>query len=197
MQSKTKTKRKPMDDKFAVIKPNSDIRLDRLAAGREAVAKAKSETITLADFINQNYSAGKGLGSGELLKVTIKDIGLMPFEVDIFDARIIVVEVTGKTRKDFDGNDAPERIYKGRHSSMNGALVFIGSMVSKRRLQSLPTSNITLMDYHSSYSAYWQYIGRVIMPAYGKALDALQDKFPFTQISQGRTDRENWFNDED
>jgi hypothetical protein len=193
MTKDTKFKDKSMADEFAIIKTTGDIRLDKLKAGREAVAKAKSETITLHDFIQQNYHSGKGAGSGEALRVTIKDTGLIPFEIDIYDARIITVEITGKTRKDFEGNDTPERIYRGRCHSMGAALQDISALVGRRKLQALPTSTVTLRDYHNAYAAYWKYVASVVNPAYAKALDALQDKFPFTQISQGRTDKENWF----
>lgn len=196
MAKGTNTER-AMADEFAIIKPVADIRLDKLKASREAVAKAKSETITLADFINQNYHSGKGAGSGEALKVTIKDIGILPFELDIYDNRIIVVEVTGKMRKDFDGNDTPERIYRGRCYSMSAALQDIGQLMGKRKLQALPSGNITVRDYHNAYSAYWKYLASVVNPAYAKALDALQDNFPFTKISVGKNDKvKKWF-DED
>lgn len=187
------TKKKLHSD-FAIIKPTADIRLDRLKASREAVALAKTTTITLSDFIKENYHVGIGAGTGESLKVTIRDIGLMPFEIDIYDARIIVVEVTGKARKDFDGKEVPERLYRSRCLSIGSALKDIADMAGRRKLQSLPSNTITLRDYHNAYAAYWKYVASVVNPAYNKALDVLQEKFPFTQISQGRSDEENWFN---
>src|ERR1017187_784704 len=94
-----------------VAKPENAIRLDKMAAGIEALKQAKSVTITLQQFIKEQYHFSKTPNKSTAFKCTIKDPGLSPFEIDIYDARVILVEVTGKMRKDFDGNEVPERIY--------------------------------------------------------------------------------------
>lgn len=187
------TKRK-MHTGIAVIKTTADIRLSKVLAGAEARKDAKEATITLKQFIKEEYPREFVPPTNvTAFKCTIRDIGLFPFEIDIYDARIILVEVTGKLRKDFDGNEVPERIYRGRHHNVGSALKDIADIMSMRKIMSMESTVITLRDYANSYATYNKYLATVVNPAYAKALDAIQDKFPFTQISEGRDDEENWF----
>lgn len=182
---------KRLHNNTAIIKPTHDIRLSKLLASQEAVRQAKAATITLKDFINENYHFDEeGVTA---FKCTIRDVGLAPFEIDIFDARIIVVEVTGRMRKDFDGNEVPERLYRGRNHNMTTTLHDIAHMMAKRKISAMDSTVITLRDYYNAYAAFYKYISGIINKDYAKALDAIQDKLPFTQISEGRSDEEDWF----
>lgn len=182
--------KRKLNNEDKILKTTNEVRLSKLLASQEAIRQDKAATITLKDFIRQNYHFDETDEAPTAFKCTIKDIGLAPFEIDVFDARIILVEVTGKMRKDFDGNEVPERLYKGRNYSINGTLNQIADMMARRKIMGGESTVITLRDYHNAYQAYYRYIVGVINKDYTKALDALQDKFPFTQISEGRSDEE-------
>lgn len=189
------TDKKNMRTECMVLKPSTDIRLTKLS--KEQRAAAKEATITLKDFINEEYHFGTKPLEGEdkptAFRCTIKDIGLHPFEIDIYDARIILVEVTGKTRKDFDGNEVPERLYRGRNYNIGSTLKDIADIMAKRKINALDASVITLRDYSNAYKSFYKYIAGIVSKDYAKALDAMQDNFPFTQLSEGRNDEEDWF----
>lgn len=176
-----------------VVKPSVSIRLDKLAASREAMKAVKDTSISLRDFINQNYHAYTKDNNTPVIRCTIKDIGLAPFEVDIYDCRMIVVEVTGKSRKDKDGVEVPERLYCGRFYNIGSVLTFISRRFSERKIMSRDSTVITLRDYVDSFTAYDNYLANVVRPEYAKALDAIQDNFPFTKISVEANDEEDWF----
>lgn len=182
-----------MHNNSVIIKPSGDIRLSKLLASQQALREAKSATITLKDFIAENYHFGTVGGVDTAFKCTIRDIGLAPFEIDIYDARIIVVEVTGKFRKDFEGNEVPERVYRGRNNNLSTALHDIASIMGRRKLLAMDSTVVTLRDYHNAFAPFYRYVCNVINKDYGRALDVMQDKFPFTQISEGRSDEEDWF----
>lgn len=175
-----------------VAKPTHDIRLDRLAASRAAIATAKAKTITLKDFIAENYHFAEGEDKIGHFKCTIKDIGLHPFEIDIYDARIILVEVTGKTRKDFGGRVVPERLYRGRNYNMASTLADIATIMAQRKIQGGESTVITLRDYHNAYAGFYKYVSGIVSKDYAKALAAMEAKFPFTQLSED-SDEESWF----
>ncbi len=180
--------KKKMGAEFAIIKPTHDIRLSKLLTSQAEAKKRKEATITLREFIAQEYPR-EFTDTTTAFKCTIKDMGLAPFEIDIYDARIIVVEVTGKMLS----NNVPERIYKARENSITSALHTIGSIMAKRKIKAMDSTVITMRDFHNAYSSFYKYIATVVNPAYAKALDAIQDKLPFTQISEGRSDEEDWF----
>lgn len=184
---------KELKPDYTVIKLSNEIRLSKMLASREARNKAKDVTITLKDFIKEEYHFVETAKHKKAFKCTIKDVGLVPFEIDIYDARIILVEVTGKVRKDFDGNEIPERLYRGRCHTITEALKDIAGIIAKRKIEAMPTTVITLRDYHNAYAKFYTYIVGIINPEYKKALNDIQKNFPFVQISEGRTDEEDWF----
>lgn len=190
--AKEKTKHN-MHEGVTVVKPITDIRLSKQLASQEAMRQAKTTTITLKDFINENYHLGASDSSITVFKCTIKDIGLAPFQIDVYDTRIILVEVTGKMRKDFGGVIVPERLYRGRFTNISSVLKTIGDKMAMRKIMGGESTVLTLREYHNAYHAYNKYIAGIISKEYAKALEAMQDKFPFTQISEGRSDEENWF----
>lgn len=186
-------KKRRMHEGTAVIKPTAEIKLDRMLAAREVISKAKADKITLKEFIREQYHFGLSDSSITAFKCTIEDIGLAPFAIDVYDTRIIVVEVTGKTRKDFDGNEVPERLYRGRFNNMSSTLKYIADVMSMRKIMGGESTVITLREYHNAYFSFQKYIAGIVSKDYAKALDAMQEKFPFTQISEGRDDEEDWF----
>lgn len=181
--------------KAFIAKPTHEIRLSKLLASQEALRNSKEATITLRDFIAQQYPAipKEGNEPGKAFRCTIKDIGLHPFEIDIYDARIILVEVTGKIRKNFAGEEVPERLYRGRNYTMNSTLHDIADIMAKRKILGGESTIITLREYHNVYSAFYKYVCGIINKDYSKALNVMEQTFPFTQLSEGRSDEEDWF----
>lgn len=181
---------KKLNNVGLVVKTAASIQV-KSATDKEKKNRVVS-TISLKEFITEEYHFTPAEEKHGVFKCTIRDIGISPFEIDIYDARIILVEVTGKTRKDFDQNEVPERIYRGRFQCISTVLKTIGDIVASRKIMGGESTIITLRDYYNAGHSYNKYIASIVNKDYSKALDAMVVKFPFTVLSED-SDGEDWF----
>lgn len=188
-------KNNPFDKSFAVYKPIAQVEVKKLTPEERKAQKAL--VINLRDFILGEYPKPEKVEgatpTSSYFRCTIKDMGLHPFEIDIYDVRILLIEVLDKQVKDADGNMVPFRRFVSRHYSINTALDAIATITAKRKLNKMDSSVITMRDYHDAYYGIQKYLAKVIAPEYAKALDKLQAALPFTQISVNEDDEEEWF----
>jgi hypothetical protein len=188
-----KSDRLPLYNGDKVLKSTQAIRLEKMKASLEATKQAKALTITLREFIKQQY-VNDNTAVSEYLKVTIKDIGLHPYEVDVYDCRMIVVKVIpDRFVKNESDELVPYRKYIGRHYGMNEVLNCIRHHIKSDALMATGKGVVTIPDVINAYFAFEKYLASMVHPEYAAALTALQKNLNFTRISVEPTDEEDWF----
>lgn len=176
-----------MGNDFAILKTMASIKI------LPDVPKTETKPINLRQFINQEYPKVGTVPVGTtLFKCTIRDIGITPYEIDVYDNRMILVKVTGRTVKK-NGVDVPERVYVDRDYNMATVLTSLAHRMSREKILGMESQVITMRDYANSFTKFYKYMAGLFGKEYEKALDNLVDNFPFTQISVEPTDEEDWF----
>lgn len=140
----------------------------------------KTPKFSLRDFIKQTYKTDAE--SPVTLKATIRDIGILPFEIDLYGSAIILVEPTGKMRNGFDGTPEPERIYRGKFDTMSCCLNWIVQLLAARSIMNEDTTIITISQYHQAFFKTQTYFAKMVQPELERALRKFTETFPLKSL---------------